>query len=67
MTLGQAYNEGYTEGRTSLQRGYTSRKKLIDNTTHVYKSGKNGTGALYYIKPCFISTNYSIRQYLKKV
>lgn len=57
MTYKQAIDAGYKNGRTSLERGYISRRINVENQ-HVYYSGRGGKGDPYVILPCFFSTGY---------
>lgn len=65
MTYEEAIKKGYTDADTKYQRGYISRKV---NTMEqpVQEARGSRKGELYVLLPCFTSTQYCIRQYLRK-
>lgn len=65
MTYKEALKNGYKNGDTKLHRGYLSRKINIDNQ-EVKVAGGSRRGQLYVELPCYISTQYTYRQYLVK-
>lgn len=60
MTYAEAKKAGYTDGRTSLQRGYVSRKVDANEQTVI----TSHSGEKYVLLPCFTSSRYCTRQYL---
>ena len=69
-TIEEARRAGYTEsGECSYQNGYISRReelRLKDNN-RVYVAGKGKQcGKLFYLYPCYNSTRYCMRVYLKR-
>lgn len=65
MNYKQAQDQGYYIYRTAWQKKYISRKINI-NDQPVLIAGGNCKGELYIEGPCWISTQYSFRHYLKK-
>lgn len=65
MTYLEAIKSGYCEGDTKYQRGYISRKTDINNQI-VRVAGGSRHGDLYVIAPCYHSTQYVVRVYLRK-
>lgn len=65
-TLGEALSIGYKYAFTKLERGYLSRKGFIsdDPSNILYVAGGKRKGMLYYIEPCFMSTQYFFRRYI---
>ena len=65
------YKKGYTEFKvtdTTLERGYVSRKKDIeipyeDHVLHM--AGGRRKGQLFIYLPCYYSSQYCHRAYLK--
>lgn len=62
--LSQATEAGYKLGDYRRQRGYVSRKPANDRA--VFVAGGNRAGELYYLAPCFDSSQYCWRVYLYK-
>lgn len=65
MTLKEAISDGYTLADQAYFRGYVSRKVEADNQP-VKVAGGRRKGDLYVELPCFHSSTYSIRQYLRR-
>lgn len=65
MTLRQALDKGYTMGDTAYFRGYVSRK-INPDCQPVKTAGGRRAGELYVELPCWQSSQYAIRQYLRK-
>ena len=65
MTYREAIENGYTDADTKYQRGYVSRKANTKEQP-VQEAGGSRKGQLYVLLPCFTSTQYCIRQYLRK-
>jgi hypothetical protein len=65
LTVKDLRDQGYIDARQTFARGYTSRKiKDLDNQP-VHQSPK--TKEYYYYKPCYCSTQYTIRQYMRQI
>ena len=65
MTYGEAREMGYRVTSVKYQRGYVSRKTDTDEQT-VYKAGGHRNGQLYFLAPCFKSTQYCYRMYISR-
>ena len=66
MTYGEALNNGYRDSDIQFERGYVSRKcNVLDQS--VKTAGGNRRGQLYVSLPCWCSSYYCYRQYLKKI
>lgn len=65
MTLKEALLSGYKKADCTYQRGYVSRKVNVDEQT-VYTAGGSRKGEKYVLLPTWESSQYCIRQYLKK-
>lgn len=65
MTYGEAINAGYHINGTAFSRGYRSRNVDI-YMLPVKRAGRRGprAGQMYVELPCYVSTQYHIRQYL---
>lgn len=55
---------GWTDGALKYQRGYVSRKTNLDEQ-EVLTAGGRRKGQKYILCPCWESTTYCYRQYLK--
>jgi len=64
-TLNDALAAGYKRGDMKYQRGYVSRKSDIGKSP-VHVAGGRRAGELYFLLPCYDSTIYCMRQYLRK-
>lgn len=64
-TLSDALKNGYTLADCTFQRGYISRKADA-SLQPVHVAGGSRKGQLYVLLPCWQSTTYCYRQYLKK-
>lgn len=62
-TLSDANKNGYRSAYTKFERGYISRKTIIDGDTPVYISGD---GRLFYRKPSYKTTLYLNSVYMVK-
>ncbi len=56
----------YTFAETKYQVGYVSRKNYNPDNAHVYTAGGSRAGQLYILAPCYDSTRFCFRQYLKE-
>lgn len=65
MTVEQARKEGYIEYDTSYTKGYLSHKTDIENQ-QMKVAGGNRKGEFYYEKPCYHSSRYHYRVYMKQ-
>ena len=67
LTLAEARKYGYTEsGELTRQAGYVSRKGNPEQSI-VYIAGKGKRqGQFYYLAPCYDTTRYCLRVWLKK-
>lgn len=65
MTYKEAREAGYIDGDMKYTAGYISRKTNIDNQP-VKVAGGSRKGQLYILVPCWHSTTYCFRLYLKK-
>lgn len=65
MTYADAIAAGYRDADRRYQRGYLSRK-TDPNAAPVQVAGGHRKGDLYVLRPCYHSTNYCIRQYLRR-
>lgn len=65
MKYGQIKNE-YGFGESAYTRGYVSRKNYNPDNAHVYTAGGSRAGQLYILAPCYDSTRFCFRQYLKE-
>lgn len=59
--VGKLGDMEYTDKVYRFERGYLSRKTVIDDGTAVYSSGD---GRLFYYAPCRRSSQYKYRVYL---
>lgn len=68
LTLRDAMDMGYAlTGELSYQVGYVSRKSKVNDETAVYIAGRGErAGQLFILTPCFTSTRYCFRQYLRR-
>ena len=66
MTIKEAKDNGYTRAFDSYERGYISRKTVINDETKVYEGQGKRKGLLYYVAPCQNTTQYHLRCYLSK-
>lgn len=64
-TLNEALDAGYVRGEMKYQRGYISRRADIGEAP-VHVAGGRRKGELYILLPCYHSTTYCMRQYLRK-
>ena len=65
MTYQDAINQGYTIYDKSYQSGYVSRKAdLLKAVVHTAKG--NRKGEQYILAPCWRSTRYCYRLYIRK-
>lgn len=64
-TYAEAIAAGYRNSDTAYQRGYVSRRSDLDSA-RVMIAGGSRAGQLYVLRPCMQSSQYCIRQYLKK-
>lgn len=51
--------------KTAYQRGYVSHKTIIDNQQLMIADGSRA-GEVYYLAPCYTSTQYCYRVYISK-
>lgn len=65
MTYAETKKNGYVDADCKYFRGYISRKVNEDDQL-VKVAGGRRKGQLYVELPCWHSTNYAVRQYLKK-
>lgn len=65
MTYKEALENGYENFFTALQRGYVSRKANPDDLP-VKEAGGRLKGMKYVLLPHPVSTQYCIRQYLRR-
>lgn len=65
MTYDEALKAGYRDGVQRYFRDYVSRKVDIGKQP-VKTAGGRRKGQLYVELPCFLSSQYAIRQYLSK-
>ena len=65
MTLHEALLNGYKVREYKYQRGYVSRKINLANQPVLTGKGYR-KNQLYVLIPCFTSTQYCFRAYLKK-
>lgn len=63
MTYKEAKENGYKDGDRVLQKGYVSRKAIIDYLP-VDEAGGSRRGQLYVLLPNWKSSRYCYRQYL---
>ena len=67
MTYKQARENGYRHfGESAYSRGYISRKTELTDNTQCYCAGGKQAGKIFYEMPCFDSTQYHIRVYMRK-
>lgn len=64
-TYADALNSGYVNADSAYQRGYISRR-TDTSAAPVMVAGGSRKGQLYVLMPCSISSQYCIRQYLKR-
>ncbi len=66
-TLGDIRDNGYklSVSDETFQRGYISRKidPALSNNTPVHVAKGKRAGRLYYLAPCFSSSQYCVRRY----
>ena len=65
MTALEARDQGYYVYDSTWQRGYVSRKKGLQDFP-VQTAGGNRKGDLFYLAPTEKSTQYCVRNYIKK-
>ena len=65
MTVQEALAAGYKEADRTFQRGYLSRKTDVFKQ-EVKSAGGSRQGQIYYLAPCWKTTNYCYRVYLTK-
>ena len=66
MKLSDAFKQGYREYDRKFTLGYTSRKPMRPENKQVYTAGGSRKGELYYMAPCWKSTIYCYRVYIRK-
>ena len=66
MTVKELKEKGYVNTDIKYQRGYVSRKNYNPDIQTVYTAGGKRKGDKYYLVPCYNSTQYCYRQYIKK-
>ena len=64
MTYKEALDRGYIQADQKYQRGYISRRIDADGQ-QVYTAGRARKGEKYVLLPCWNSTQYCVRQYLR--
>lgn len=66
-SLKDAFEDGYKNSSDiRTQKGYCTRKERKLDEIEVFFAGGNRKGEPYYLEPCFTSTRYCFRVYLKK-
>lgn len=65
-TLKDAFEEGYRPYEIKTQKGYCTRKKRLPEQIEVFFAEGNRKGQPYYFEPCYFSTRYCYRMYLRK-
>ena len=65
MTVKEAREQGYIEYDTAYTKGYLSHKTDIEEQELKVASG-NRKGLYFYEKPCFHSSRYHYRVYMKQ-
>lgn len=65
-SLKDAIEDGYKPYELRTQKGYCTRKHQTLDEIEVHFAEGNRKGEPYYLAPCFFSTRYCYRMYLKK-
>ena len=65
-TLSDALALGYKLADQQYQRGYVSRKIDLWGGSPVHVAGGSRRGELYILRPAWSTSQYCIRQYLRK-
>ena len=65
MKYKEALEKGYIEAEQAWERGYVSRLVNLEDQ-EVLTAGGTKKGRLYVLLPSWRSTQYCIRQYLRK-
>ena len=65
-SLKDALEEGYWRNEIRTQKGYCTRKHRNPDEIEVHFAEGNRKGEPYYLEPCFTSTRYCFRVYLRK-
>lgn len=66
MTFAEARKQGYICGDTTYTQGYISRRAFDIDKARIHVAGGSRKGQLFVLIPCYNSTRFCLRQYLKK-
>lgn len=66
ITFGEALSLGYKKADMQYQLGYVRRRNFDLNEARLHVAGGHRKGELYALAPCYNTSRFCLRVYLKK-